>query len=188
MADVEGAITCAFMPPSSGHTRVAPWRKPSLLSVVASPLRFEQCTRQSSPYGAVGGKKHLLVPAYTKTKQLARRRGWVGMSGVHTGSACKCLRAENESSDDLCVYCVYCVSTACLLRVYCVSTLRVYCVSIACRNGSCIQGHTAFLHKEHKRIAHHGIYPQCTHKRVPKKLQIKLQKLYRHVADHNSRR
>ena len=34
MADVEGAITCAFMPPSSGHTRVEPWRKPSLLSVV----------------------------------------------------------------------------------------------------------------------------------------------------------
>ena len=28
MADVEGAITCAFMLPSSGHTRIEPWRKP----------------------------------------------------------------------------------------------------------------------------------------------------------------
>ena len=27
-----------------------------------------------------------------------------------------------------------------------------------------IQGHTVFLHKEYKRIAHHGIYPQCIHK------------------------
>ena len=32
MADVEGAITCAFMLPSSGHTRVEPWRQPSLLT------------------------------------------------------------------------------------------------------------------------------------------------------------
>ena len=39
MADVEGAITCAFMPPSSGHTRVEPWRKPSLLSVVVPELK-----------------------------------------------------------------------------------------------------------------------------------------------------
>ena len=30
-----------------------------------------------------------------------------------------------------CLLRVYCVSTACLLRVYCVSTLRVYCVSTA---------------------------------------------------------
>ena len=125
MADVEGAITCAFMPPSSGHTRVAPWRKPSS---ALSRLRYASSSVLDKVHlMAVGGKKHLLVPAYTKTKQLARRRGWVGMSGVHTGSACKCLRAENESSDDLCVYCVYCVSTACLLRVYCVSTACLLC-------------------------------------------------------------
>ena len=30
MANVQRAITCAFMLPSSGHTRIEPWRKPSV--------------------------------------------------------------------------------------------------------------------------------------------------------------
>ena len=38
MADVQGAITCAFMPPSSGHTRVGPCGKPSLAAAVDPEL------------------------------------------------------------------------------------------------------------------------------------------------------
>ena len=102
MAGVERAITCAFMRQSISHTRVG--RGGSHRSSALSRLRYASSSVLDKVHlMPVGGKKHLLVPAYTKTKQLARRRGWVGMSGVHTGSACKCFRAENESSDDLCV-------------------------------------------------------------------------------------